>query len=329
MTATLPQDVQQVFERFITTEYTTVDAHGPADHLAGHALLPRRRTARSTSRPGSAIRRRPTTPRATRRSSLLFSDPTGSGIDAPCAVLVQGTAQVDDSDLDANRERYCARERREAAGDQGACIRQAVPARACSTGTTRGSTSTCARSACSSGTTATSPRSPTLYGARVEEVRSHHSAEPRGRRRRRRRAARPNGTTRMDELGRRHQTPCCRSSAPTASRCRCRARRSSPTGPRSRVRLGELPDWLPAAPEQGLPDRARARPELRVADELPGPRRPRAGRRRLVARAAPAGGRLRAAEEQARRPTARTSARCCASARRRSASWRSASRRRY
>ena len=40
------------------------------------------------------------------RVSLLFCDPTGSGIDAPCAVLVQGTAQVDYSDLDANRERY-------------------------------------------------------------------------------------------------------------------------------------------------------------------------------------------------------------------------------
>src|SRR5213078_3159186 len=37
---------------------------------------------------------------------LLFSDPTGSGIDRAPMVLVQGTAAVDDRDLDANRERY-------------------------------------------------------------------------------------------------------------------------------------------------------------------------------------------------------------------------------
>jgi hypothetical protein len=38
--------------------------------------------------------------------SLLFSDSTGSGIENAPMVLVQGTAEVDDSDLDANRERY-------------------------------------------------------------------------------------------------------------------------------------------------------------------------------------------------------------------------------
>jgi pyridoxamine 5'-phosphate oxidase-like protein len=38
--------------------------------------------------------------------ALLFSDPTGSGLDQPPMVLVQGTADVDDRDLEANRERY-------------------------------------------------------------------------------------------------------------------------------------------------------------------------------------------------------------------------------
>ena len=38
--------------------------------------------------------------------SLLFSDPTGSGIDSGLRVLVQGTATVDDEDLKANAERY-------------------------------------------------------------------------------------------------------------------------------------------------------------------------------------------------------------------------------
>ena len=79
--------------RFITTEYVTIDARGPADHLARHALLPRAARAASTSRPASATRRRPTTPRATRTSPLLFSDPTGCGLDDPPMVLVQGTAR--------------------------------------------------------------------------------------------------------------------------------------------------------------------------------------------------------------------------------------------
>src|SRR4051812_48923077 len=38
--------------------------------------------------------------------ALLFSDPTGSDVAQPSMVLVQGLAEVDDHDLDANRERY-------------------------------------------------------------------------------------------------------------------------------------------------------------------------------------------------------------------------------
>jgi hypothetical protein len=44
--------------------------------------------------------------RANPKVSLLFSDPTGSGLEDPPMVLVQGTAVMDDQDLDANRERY-------------------------------------------------------------------------------------------------------------------------------------------------------------------------------------------------------------------------------
>jgi hypothetical protein len=40
------------------------------------------------------------------RVALLFSDATGAGIDHPSMILVQGTAEVDDHDLDANRRRY-------------------------------------------------------------------------------------------------------------------------------------------------------------------------------------------------------------------------------
>src|ERR687895_552363 len=44
--------------------------------------------------------------RANPKVALLFSDPTGSGLENPPMVLVQGTAAVDDRDLDANRARY-------------------------------------------------------------------------------------------------------------------------------------------------------------------------------------------------------------------------------
>jgi hypothetical protein len=44
--------------------------------------------------------------RANPRVALLFSDPTGSGLEDPPMVLVQGTADVDDRDLAANRRRY-------------------------------------------------------------------------------------------------------------------------------------------------------------------------------------------------------------------------------
>ena len=68
MTATLPQDIQQVFDRFITTEYTTIDRGGPADQLAGHALLlAGRRLHRRHHRPRLPEEGR-TTPRPTRRS---------------------------------------------------------------------------------------------------------------------------------------------------------------------------------------------------------------------------------------------------------------------
>jgi hypothetical protein len=40
------------------------------------------------------------------RVALLFSDATGSGLARPSMVLVQGTASVDDANLDANRRRY-------------------------------------------------------------------------------------------------------------------------------------------------------------------------------------------------------------------------------
>jgi hypothetical protein len=105
MTATLPEEIRRVFDRFITTEYVTIDAagqpivwpvtpyhhpeHGCIDVTTGLGYPKKARDAQ----------RNP-------RVALLFSDPTGSEIEDPPAVLVQGTARVDDEDLRANWERY-------------------------------------------------------------------------------------------------------------------------------------------------------------------------------------------------------------------------------
>jgi Pyridoxamine 5'-phosphate oxidase len=105
VTGTLPQDVQQVFDRFITTEYTTVDQRGqPIAWPVTPYYEPGSATIDVTTGIGYPkkafdARRRP-------QVSLLFSDPTGSGIESGIRVLVQGSAVVDDADLKANRLRY-------------------------------------------------------------------------------------------------------------------------------------------------------------------------------------------------------------------------------
>jgi hypothetical protein len=105
VTATLPTGVQQVFERFITTEYTTVDDRGqpitwpvtPYYRAGGEGIDVT--TGLGYPKKAEDARRNP-------HVSLLFSDPTGSGVERPPAVLVQGTAKIEDEDLEANRERY-------------------------------------------------------------------------------------------------------------------------------------------------------------------------------------------------------------------------------
>jgi hypothetical protein len=105
VTASLPQEVREVFGDFVTCEYTTIDSRqqpivwpvtpyyengGPCiDVTTGLGYPKKARDARRN-----------------RHVALLFSDPTGSGIDSGIKVLVQGTADVDDRDLPANRERY-------------------------------------------------------------------------------------------------------------------------------------------------------------------------------------------------------------------------------
>jgi hypothetical protein len=105
MTGSLPQPVQDVFANFITTEYTTIDANGrpiawPVNPYYTHGAPCIDITT------GLGYPKKANDARDNPKVALLFSDPTGSGLQRPPMVLVQGTAAVDDSDLAANRERY-------------------------------------------------------------------------------------------------------------------------------------------------------------------------------------------------------------------------------
>ena len=105
MTASLPGQVQAVFDRFITTEYTTIDA-------AGQPITWPVTPYYTTGAPcidvttGIGYPKKADDARANPQVALLFSEPYGSGLASPPMVLVQGCAQVDDVDLEANRERY-------------------------------------------------------------------------------------------------------------------------------------------------------------------------------------------------------------------------------
>lgn len=105
MTATLPQEVCDAFERFITTELTTV---GAGEQPITWPVTPYYRHGAPSIDVTTGIGYPKKADDAHRHPSvaLLFSDPTGSDIDSGVQVLVQGTAEVDEEDLDANRERY-------------------------------------------------------------------------------------------------------------------------------------------------------------------------------------------------------------------------------
>jgi hypothetical protein len=105
VTASLPSDVQAVFDRFVTTEYTTIDRLGqPITWPVTPYYTPGAPCIDVTT--GMGYPKKANDARANPLVALLFSDPTGSGLQDPPMVLVQGSAQVDDADLEANRERY-------------------------------------------------------------------------------------------------------------------------------------------------------------------------------------------------------------------------------
>ncbi len=200
MTASLPQEVQQVFDRFITTEYTTVDGRGrpicwPVTpyYSPGDPCID---VTTALGYPKKAL-----DARANPKVALLFSDPTGCGMEGAPQVLVQGIADVDYRDLEANRERY-TRESLEKLPGAKELLPPKPLQRAFSFYFTRlyvhvrpervyvwpeGDAT----------------REPELYDAHLEEVRSGHDEEPEGQ------TAPPEGGVaawdeRMDELGARY-----------------------------------------------------------------------------------------------------------------------------
>ena len=105
MTSTLPQDVRDTFERFITCELTTVDARKqPITWPVTPYYEQGGRTIDVTT--GLGYPKKADDARAHPSVSLLFSDSTGSGVEGGTRVLVQGTATIDDEDLKANADRY-------------------------------------------------------------------------------------------------------------------------------------------------------------------------------------------------------------------------------
>jgi hypothetical protein len=209
MTSTLPPEIRDVFERFISCEYTTVDSRqqpitwpvtpyysqgGPTIDVTTGLGHPKK---------ADDAKRNP-------RVSLFFSEPLGSGIQSGIRVLVQGTAEIDEENLAENRERLYVKVRPERVfvwpdGDHLA--------------------------------------EPTLLDARVEEVRSGHAEaelEPHV-------PAAGGGIAwdeRIDQLGERHPTAVLSWVAPDGFPLSARVKPRVDRAGR-RVALGEAPVGFP------------------------------------------------------------------------------------
>jgi len=105
MTSSLPAEAREAFERFITCEYTTIDSRQQPITWPVTPYYSQGDPTIDVST-GLGYPKKAEDARRNPQVSLLFSDPTGSGTDGPTRVLVQGRAEVDDRDLEANRERY-------------------------------------------------------------------------------------------------------------------------------------------------------------------------------------------------------------------------------
>ena len=295
MTATLPAEVQQVFDTFITTEFTTVDAKGQP---IAWPLTPYYRLGDPCIdvTTGLGYPKKANDARANPKVAVLFSDPTGSGLEGTPQVLVQGIADVDDRDLDANRARYKRElaEKLPGAADQ-------MPPKAFDRLLTwywRASTSTSVPSASTSGTDGDVGREPSCS---TRTWRRSARGTPRSPR-----ARTPPAEGGAAGLGRPHRRAGSRyptavvslvapDGFPFSVRLPVEVDRAA-----RRVRLGGGPVGVPWQPGLACVVAHDHSAELQLAAQLPGARRPRRGGRRLGGGAAQAAGRLRAAAQRDR-----------------------------
>jgi hypothetical protein len=243
VTGTLPQEVRDVFSKFITTEFVTVDAKGqpiawpltPYYTDAGPVIEVT--TGIGYPKKAEDARRNP-------RVAMLFSDPTGSGIESGIQVLVQGAAEIDDADLSANRERY----RRESALKLPATQEMMPPK------LVEGLFSWYYERlyirvrperifVWADGDRTSEPQ---LFDSRIEEVRSGHAEEPQ-----QPPAPTPAGDPlwddRIDELGGRHPTAALAWIAPDGFPLALRVS-VSPDRERRRISISDVPAGLPLTP---------------------------------------------------------------------------------
>jgi hypothetical protein len=105
MTSSLPQEARDAFDHFVTTEFTTTGSdQQPITWPVTPYYEPGGPTIDVTT--GLGYPKKADDAIRNPKVSLLFSDPTGSGLDRPAQVLVQGIAEVDDQNLEHNAERY-------------------------------------------------------------------------------------------------------------------------------------------------------------------------------------------------------------------------------
>ena len=202
--------------------------------------------------------------------SLLFSDPTGSGLrDAPM-VLVQGTADVDDRDLEANRARYA----RESAAKLPAISKMMPPERdpAIPVLVLHPDLYPCAAGAClrvaGRRRRRRAPAVRRAHGGGSLRALRGAGAVPRRSEGWREQLGRPPRRAR-DQVPDRGPVDRVPGRVPVLGPGPGCSRRRGAVDPDRRRPLG---DPAPAGPR--VPDRARAQRRVHVAAELPGPRRP-------------------------------------------------------
>jgi hypothetical protein len=175
VTASLPQEVREAFQRFITCEFTTIDARQqPITWPVTPYYSPGAPTIDTTT--GLGYPKKADDARRNPHVAMLFSDPTGSGTESGIQVLVQGTPEVDDRDLRANQDRY----RRESAAKLGGARGVVVPRplRAAFAWYAHRIYIKVRPERVFVWPDGDLARTPDCHGAHVEEVRSGHSEEP-------------------------------------------------------------------------------------------------------------------------------------------------------